>query len=367
MAVLLMLQCNIDVLVLTDTQHTVTSAGYYKKSVQRRLGGSTKLYASDTCPRKHERRVRGPPTTKSTRTHPHRNTSPPMSKRQCPMQKKGPSGVMIVVGTKWGPSLINGRSDDSGHGTLAEIKLRTTNGTINILGTYWPEKPAPSHVHSTALNLWSRVTYWLREQHIQSNPITYLQDLAIKWAHTALRNGSDSVILAGDLNSRWNNGDSGGQRSVERWCDENFLINGPKLISDHIAEPFITRGHELDDGTWIDHILHVGDISSIDVIGAFNAQGSEWEGVTSSPLGGIQNSRTFYGSSGKTSTTETSNRTTAGRQTSIKRLQSAHRCSLQNSLRRQRLEGCRMLSRTDVKIHCRHDRRHQQHVSFTGY
>ena len=58
---------------------------------------------------------------------------------------------MIVVGAKWGPSLINGRSDDSGHGTLAEIKLRTTNGTINILGTYWPEKPATSHVHSTLL------------------------------------------------------------------------------------------------------------------------------------------------------------------------------------------------------------------------
>ena len=104
--------------------------------------------------------------------------------------------------------------------------------------------------------------------------------MAIKWAHTALRTGSDFVILAGDLNSRWNNDDSGGQRSIEHWCDDNFLINGPKLISDHIAEPFITRGHELDDGTWIDHILHVGDISSIDVIGAFNAQGSEWEGVT---------------------------------------------------------------------------------------
>ena len=37
MAVLLMINSGIDVLVLTDTQHTVTSAAYYRKILQARL------------------------------------------------------------------------------------------------------------------------------------------------------------------------------------------------------------------------------------------------------------------------------------------------------------------------------------------
>ena len=146
MAILLMLQSSIDVLVLTNTQHTTTSAGYYKKKVQRRLGGSTKLYASDTYPRKNDRRVRAP-MPKTSPTAKLRKTPLRPSKRQSPTLKTGPGGVMIIVGPKWGPSLMNGRSDDSGHGTLAEVKLRTQTGFITILGTYWPEKPATTHIH----------------------------------------------------------------------------------------------------------------------------------------------------------------------------------------------------------------------------
>jgi hypothetical protein len=112
------------------------------------------------------------------------------------------------------------------------------------------------------------------------NPITYLKDLALTWTNTALRTGSIGVILAGDLNSSWLNTDRGGQRAIESWCDDSFLINGPRLLSDLLGIPFVTRGHELDDGTWIDHILHSGDPEHLDVIGAFNSRGSEWEGVT---------------------------------------------------------------------------------------
>jgi hypothetical protein len=38
MAILLMMQSNIDVLVLTDTRHTATSADYYRKLFQTRMG-----------------------------------------------------------------------------------------------------------------------------------------------------------------------------------------------------------------------------------------------------------------------------------------------------------------------------------------
>jgi hypothetical protein len=188
---------------------------------------------------------------------------------------------MFLVGPKWGPSLINGRSDDSGHGALAEIQLRSQQGRIHILGTYWPEKPEPARIQPNASNFWSTIKYWLRDrQQFNDDPIVYLQNLATKWAHTALRTGGDAVILAGDLNSTWKSHESGGQRSIETWCNDNFWINGPRHISDHIGQKFITRGHELDTGTWIDHILHMGDVQHIDTLGAFNSIDDVWEGVT---------------------------------------------------------------------------------------
>ena len=55
---LLMMQNKIDVLVLTDTQHSSTSADYYRKMVQARLGGAARVFASATTPRKRERRQR---------------------------------------------------------------------------------------------------------------------------------------------------------------------------------------------------------------------------------------------------------------------------------------------------------------------
>lgn len=88
------------------------------------------------------------------------------------------------------------------------------------------------------------------------------------------------MILAGNLNSRWLPSESGGQRAIESWYDVNLLNNGPRQIADYLGTTFITRGHEQDHGTWIDHILHLGDQHNIEVLGAFNSQNSEWEGVT---------------------------------------------------------------------------------------
>jgi hypothetical protein len=275
LATLLILHNNIDILVLTDTRHTATSAQYYKKIVQGQLGGATRVYASDTTPRERDRRVK---PTKSTI---------PFKKRRTPLhtgrerKSAGPGGIMFIIGPKWGPSLANGRSDDSGNGALAEIQLRTQQGTIHVQGTYWPERPEPCRIHPKAINLWSRMKFWLQsKQHIDDDPVAYLQHLSLQWANTALRTGSHAIILAGDLNSTWTTNESGGQRAIASWCEENSFISGAKLISDHIQQRFITRGHELDTGTWIDHILHIGDLEHIDIIGAFNSIDSIWEGVT---------------------------------------------------------------------------------------
>ena len=274
MAILLMMQSGIDVLVLTDTQHTATSADYHRKVFQARMGGAARIFSSATTPRQHERRQR----RSDASIRPTTNTR---GRNRTNRVHNGPGGVMFLIGPRWGPSLANGRSDDTGHGALAEIQLRTQDGLLNILGSYWPEKPETSHIQSTAINLWSKISSWLHRRNTRNtSPIQYLQDLALKWTNTALRTGSKGVILTGDLNSRWRSQERGGQRSIENWCDDSFLINGPRLISDLLKIPFFTRGHELDDGTWIDHILHSGDTDHIDILGAFNSRGTEWEGVT---------------------------------------------------------------------------------------
>ena len=245
MALLLMLHSKIDVMVLTDTQHTDTSAAYFKKLVQSHLGGAAKIYASDTTPREHERRQRTNPKVQRKK----RDSSLPRYQHAGSHMRKGPGGIIFIIGPRWGPSLLTGRSDDSGHGALAEIQLKTQTGKIHILGTYWPEIPDNKRIHPTASNLWSRVSFWLRDRHQHKvDPIQYLQDLAITWSHTAIRTGSEAVILAGDLNSRWLPSEHGGQRAIEGWCDMNLLINGPRLIADYLRTTFITRGHEQDSG-----------------------------------------------------------------------------------------------------------------------
>jgi len=84
----------------------------------------------------------------------------------------------------------------------------------------------------------------------------------------------EGVILGGDFNSTWSTGEPGGQRSLTSWAEPRFLINGPRQSQERCRVPFYTNGKlQGTGGTWIDHILHSGPVSSIDILGAFNDQG----------------------------------------------------------------------------------------------
>ena len=154
---LLMVQSKIDVMILVDTQHTERTARAYKGHFQRRMGGSAKLYASSTKERIFGKR--GPLTPVHSR--------------------KGSGGTIILIGPKWGPSMINARSDDSGCGVLSEVQLRTTQGSVHILGTYWPSKPEEARIKTGAGNLWSRVVDFLVSRLNTGTPVSYAQDLAL--------------------------------------------------------------------------------------------------------------------------------------------------------------------------------------------
>ena len=255
---LLMVQSNVDVMILTDTQHTERTARTYRTHFQRRMGGSAKLHASSTKEMHFGKR------RPLTATH----------------SRKGSGGSMILIGPKWGPSMINARSDDTGCGVLTEVQLRTTQGTVNILGTYWPSKPEAARIQEGAGNLWSRVSDFLASRHNTGTPVTYVQDLALAWTQTALKNGAHAVILTGDLNSTVSSSEGGGQRQLQRWTTEHSFLNGPSGVSQQLGIPFYTHGIETQNPTWIDHILHFGSADNIDIMGAYNSQGAEWEGVS---------------------------------------------------------------------------------------
>ena len=54
-----------------------------------------------------------------------------------------PGGIIFVIGPKWGTSYApqSSRSDYSGQGILASIRLRTCSSFIHLMGTYWPFVP----------------------------------------------------------------------------------------------------------------------------------------------------------------------------------------------------------------------------------
>ena len=306
---MIMQQDHIDVMICPDSRHTSTTVRALKKHFVTLLGAGTKTYFS-----KDDGRLPGEP-----------------------------GGIAIIIGPKWGPSYIgdNSRTDFSGQGVLTRIHLRTETGFLAIYGTYWPERPyepkpatsddlppsadidstanpdrpvdqaqptattnssdgasKPTH-RSTATStlqdsgkLWHRLLEYRKQQKAYNpDPILYLQDLTLTWMSHDRLEGCNAIILGGDLNSRWAARDKGGQRVIHKWCEDNYLINGPRLIHDKFAPPpdphsvitlqFITMGHtEWSKGTWIDHLLHAGDPTHIAVHGAFNALGADLDDVS---------------------------------------------------------------------------------------
>ena len=202
---MIMQQDNIDIMICTDTRHSQAYARSIKKLFVKLLGVGTKVYCSKD---------------------PNRRTGEP-------------GGITIIIGPQWGPSYMSedSRSDASGHGALARIHLRTDTGFMAILGTYWPEKPSDKSV-SHRKGLWSRILEFRQQQKAHNpDPTVYIQELTLQWLAQDRQNGCQCSIIGGDMNSRWFSSDPGGQRSIKKWCEDNYLINGPRLIHDRFVPP----------------------------------------------------------------------------------------------------------------------------------
>ena len=96
------------------------------------------------------------------------------------------------------------------------------------------------------------------------------------WLNTELKNGSIAAIYGGDLNATWTADEQGGSYVLGPWAEERGFINGPVQIAQHRKERF----HTHQSGSWIDHILHMGALGHIDILGAHVSTGVEWKGIS---------------------------------------------------------------------------------------
>ena len=174
---------------------------------------------------------------------------------------------------------------NSAQGALAEIHLKTTTGTLSIIGTYWPKRPNEQD-RDDSRGLWNRIQQYLQQQKIHDDPVVYLQRVTLEWISRSRQAGCQGTIVGGDLNSTWLNSDPGGDRVIRNWCENNYLINGPRQIHDMYGPPiepnsgvhhhFVTRGNSnWSKYSWIDHILHTGRQENIDIVGACNGFGAD--------------------------------------------------------------------------------------------
>jgi hypothetical protein len=154
---------------------------------------------------------------------------------------------------------------------------------MSIVGTYWPFVPGASkRLEEMSKKLYNRLLAYCKTIHPQHpDPISHIQNLLLHWMASDMKDGCYGFVAAGDLNSRWLPSDHGGQRSIADWANDNYLINGPRLIADRTNMMFVTYGRrDWEDGSWIDHILHAGDPEHIDILGAFNDLGSLLDDVS---------------------------------------------------------------------------------------
>ena len=121
----IMKQDRTDVLILVDTRHSSCTTRSFKKIFISSLGVGSQTYFSKDLSRKPGE----------------------------------PGGIVIIIGPKWGTSYMpqTSRTDNSGQGILASIRLRTSSTFIHILGTYWPFVPSATANEDASKKLYNRL------------------------------------------------------------------------------------------------------------------------------------------------------------------------------------------------------------------
>ena len=98
------------------------------------------------------------------------------------------------------------------------------------------------------------------------------------WTQTAAKNGVKGTLLCGDLNATWSGNEPGGQSVIDRRETEPSFHNGIRQIANKHKLYMYTRGDESQPKSWIDHVLHKGSKTHIDIGAEYTSRSELWGG-----------------------------------------------------------------------------------------
>ena len=128
---------------------------------------------------------------------------------------------------------------------MSHITLSTTDGAINVIGAYWPNKH--SATETSDQNLWKCLTrYVLRHRPVDNTPIQLIQRTTVVWTQTVIKNGAKGTIVCGDLNATWAGNEAGGQSLLERWVGIFRFQKGLRKLADISTYPY-AEGAAMDN------------------------------------------------------------------------------------------------------------------------
>jgi hypothetical protein len=128
-----MKQTSTDVLICSDARLTEKSGRRLEKRVKSSIGPFSRVHF----------------TALSSELKTRRN-------KKCPLV----GGFFCVVNEQWGPSLLTCKSDRTKLGALTCLPLRTADGTISILGTYWPVPYSENGEEEHPGSFWAQIQSW---------------------------------------------------------------------------------------------------------------------------------------------------------------------------------------------------------------
>ncbi len=203
---------DIDVLILIDTRQDDSSSQYYKRLIH--------YYHPDTaiC------------------------ISPCLSLGTTAATRVG--GQLIIVRSKWSSNMSPYKPDHTKLGIISSITLNTTSVKVIIHALYIPFKST----NSTDNSLFNKLSAWIRTNGLTSDPVNYLLDYI---SQQTSKHPSFKHVIAGDLNSTWQNSD------LQKWAiPRNWLnpIHDLTHANPHSHSPIYSR-YTINSKTLIDHIL----------------------------------------------------------------------------------------------------------------
>ena len=187
-------------------------------------------------------------------------------------------GQFIIVAPRWGGAVVKCKEDWSKMGLLAKIVLKTGEGELMIISTYWPHL-LQGEVGSSCRTS-DRCMQWLSKTGQQITPLEYMHEVIHKWWFKHLQKPGNWGIILGDMNAGNEVGDAGALPPVNEWAGDLGVRDVPwEMFTAAKLAIRTRRGYAGARDSFIDHILvsasHAGRC-----VGAWTDRSNEWKAVT---------------------------------------------------------------------------------------